>query len=297
MPASSPVKSPKATKAPAAEPPLREIETHKVTVKGRNSELSFDVANDPAGKVYFALGVRKSGSTMLNRIVNVLARRNHVNIVNIPAAFFNHGMDVEDWGSADLREVVKPGNIYLGFRSFPLNISDYPEFNSSQKIFMFRDPRDALVSQYFSDAYSHPLPSRETETGKAGAEAFEKKRAEARSTDIDAYVLKHARSMDKTLLAFAKLLADPTCLLLRYEEYVFQKRRMIHKILQHFEWSCPPGQIDALLQRVDEVPEHESKERFVRRVIPGDHRAKLAPETIRKLNGLLRESMQFFDYY
>lgn len=271
--------------------------THPVTVQGRSSALTFQVADVPGGEVYFCLGVRKSGSTLLNRIVQPLARRNGINAVNIPAAFFTHGLDVDDWTGADLRDVVLPGNVYVGFRSFPANIAGYPRFEVARKVFMFRDPRDALVSQYYSDAYSHVTPAGDTEASRQHAELFEKRRAEARATPIDEYVLKRARSMDQTLCAFAGLLGDPRCLPLRYEDYVFQKPRLIHKILRHFDWTCPPGAIEGLLKQVDQVPETEDPQRFVRRVIPGDHRRKLSPQTIAKLNQLLGESMQAFDYY
>jgi hypothetical protein len=271
--------------------------THPVTVQGRKSLLTFDVADVPGGEVFFCLGVRKSGSTLLNRIVLPLARRNGIKPVDIPGAFFMHGMGVADWAGADLRDVVRPGNIYVGFRSFPANIAVYPRFEMARKVFMFRDPRDALVSQYFSDAYSHVPPAGDTDASRQHAEMFEKRRAEARETPIDDYVLKRARSMDKTLCAFGSLLSDPRCLLLRYEDYVFQKPRLIHKILRHFDWTCPPGAIEALLKQVDQVPESEDPQRFVRRVIPGDHRKKLSPSTINKLNNLLSESLQMFDYY
>jgi hypothetical protein len=55
--------------------------------------------------------------------------------------------------------------------------------------------------------------------------------------------------------------------------------------------------MDAILAQVDEVPDSEDQKRFVRRVIPGDHRNKLQPETIKRLNNQLRESMFHFDYY
>jgi hypothetical protein len=283
---------------PTAPPPPPEIKTTPVSVpiEGK-ADLKFDVADDADGDVYFSLSVRKSGSTMLHKIVNALARRNGVNSVDVPGTFFRHGMRVADWVKADLQEILKPGNIYIGYRSFPTNMAGYPLFQSAKKILMFRDPRDALVSQYFSDAYSHSLPSRDTETGRKAAEAFEKKREEVRATSIDDYVVKNAKAIETTLLAYAAMLKDPTCLCLRYEDYVFQKKRLIYKILQHFEWSCPPGIIEGLLKHIDEIPEVEDTARFVRRVIPGDHRNKLKPEAIRRLNNQLKESMRVFDYY
>lgn len=272
------------------------VEHVAVSVPGK-AELKFEVANNADGEVLFSLGVRKSGSTMLHKIVTVLARRSGVNAVDIPGNFFRNGMTVTDWMATDLQEVIKPGNVYIGYRSFPSNFAHYPLFQNAKKIFMFRDPRDALVSQYFSDAYSHSLPSRDTEIGRKAADAFEKKREQVRNTGIDEYVFNNARAINKTLLGFAAMLQDPYCICLRYEDYVFQKKRLIYKIMQHFEWSCPPGAVEGLLKQIDEVPEAEDKARFVRRVIPGDHRNKLKPDTIQRLNNQLKESMRIFDYY
>ncbi|WP_338664868.1 sulfotransferase domain-containing protein [Pararoseomonas sp. SCSIO 73927] len=280
------------------------VEPVTVTI-GDKGKLTFRVARPAASSdagpgirnACFCLGVRKSGSTMLHKIVQSLARQNGVNAVDVPGTFFKNGFVVADWVGADLTEVVRPNNVYIGFRSFPTNLTGYEAFRGGRKIFMFRDPRDALVSQYFSDAYSHSLPSAETEAGAKASAEFLRKRAETLATEIDAYVLKHARNFQNTLLAFRDMLDDPSCLTLRYEEYIFQKKRMIHKILKHFDWSCPPGRVEVLLSQIDEVPDEEEKTRFVRRVIPGDHRNKLQDETIRRLNNQMREAMELYDYY
>ncbi len=292
--AAQPARAPAPPPEPVAMPPLRDI---TVRVTAGTAPIAFQVADAPEGEVFFAFGVRKSGSTLLNRVMNFLSRKNGVNPVDMPGTFFRYGFSAQDWTRTDLSGVVTPGNVYIGFRSFPSNMTASAHYAAAKKVFLFRDPRDALVSQYFSDAYSHSLPSRDTETGAKAAEAFEKRRTEALALDVEAYVLKHAKAIDQTLIAYAPMLNEPSCLVLRYEDCVFQKKRMIHKILQHFDWTCPPGAVEALMKLVDEVPEQEDQERFVRRVIPGDHRAKLSPEAVRKLSHQLRESLRLYDYY
>jgi hypothetical protein len=276
---------------------IREPATHPVTINLGKSDVTLQLSDETEGEPLFCLGVRKSGSTMLHRMVKFLSRRNGINAVELPDLFFRAGYTVGEWSKYDLSSLVVPGNVYLGFRAYPAAFANYPHFRGAKKVFMFRDPRDALVSQYFSDAYSHSLPNRETEAGQKAAEAFESKRAKTLATDIDTYVMNNARGFENTLMDYAGLLTDPTCLTLRYEDFVFQKKRLIHKILQHYEWTCPPGHVDALLKLIDDVPEPEDQKRFVRRVIPGDHRNKLSPETIRKLNHAMRESLRLFDYY
>lgn len=265
-------------------PALREV---AIAVPGR-APLPVTVAERGPGP-FFSLGVRKSGSTLLHRIMGFLGRRNGLHPVDVPGTFFRQGLTVADWMRCDLGPLLRPGNLHLGFRSFPGNIAEHPAFVGARKVFMFRDPRDALVSQYFSDAFSHRLP-------ETGAEAFARKRAEARATPIDAFVLGKARNLDRVLLAFRPLLDDPLCLVLRYEACVLEKRAMIARILAHFGWRCPEAELAALLAEVDEVPSEEDPRRFVRRVIPGDHREKLSPGTIARLEAILAPSMRAFGY-
>jgi hypothetical protein len=186
---------------------------------------------------------------------------------------------------------VRPGNLYTGFRNYPENLAGVPAFAEARKVFMFRDPRDALVSQYFSDAYSHSLPQDEE-----GARAFLEKREEALGAEINAWVLDKAGAMRRTMLAYLPVLDDPTVLVLRYEDYVFQKRRLVRKVLEHFGWTLLPGPLERLMADIDVVPEAEDKTRFIRRAVPGDHNAKLTAETVRRLNHRLGDVIAAYDY-
>jgi hypothetical protein len=276
--------------------PGARAETTAVTVKADGVEVAFDVATGLGGPAFFALGVRKSGSTMLHKIITFLAARNGVNTVDLPGTFFRKGLVVANWQDVPIEHVIHPGNIYTGFRAFPTALGETRAFRDGLKVYMFRDPRDALVSQYFSDAYSHDIPSEKEAVGP-GREIFLKKREAARQTDIEDYVIKQARALGNTLERYGPLLTDPNCLVLRYEDYVFQKRRLVHKVLKHFGWTLAPGQVDTLMEMVDQVPQTEDKMRFVRKAIPGDHREKLQPETLRRLNNLLKSVLSQYDYY
>ena len=64
--------------------------------------------------------------------------------------------------------MIVPGRVYGGFRSMPLVFAQSELYRRSRKILLVRDPRDALVSEYFSLAYSHGLPEAE---GDGGARA------------------------------------------------------------------------------------------------------------------------------
>ena len=270
------------------------IERVEYTV-GSGERIGFDVADGGAPPL-FCLGVRKSGSTMLFKLVAFLARRNGMNIVDVPGAFFREGYTVRDWRDLDLSSLLRPGNIYTGFRAFPEKLAATDAFRAARKLFLYRDPRDALVSQFFSDAYSHGLPRTDTDAGAAGANAFLRKREAAREMGIEAFVDRMVTSMAKTLDAYRPLLDDPLCLALRYEDVILRKGELIDRILAHFGWTCDDATRADILSKIDVVPQVEASTSFVRRVVPGDHREKLSAEAIARLDARLMPVLTRFGY-
>ena len=266
------------------------------TVEIEGVGLPFEINCDPAKTSLFALGVRKSGSTMLYSIVIRMARLNGYQPIDVPGALFRKALLQPDWQKSGLIKLVKPGNIYLGFRAMPEGVETLPAFRTALKIFMHRDPRDALVSQYFSDAFSHSLPDEDAANGE-GRSSFVAKREEALRSDINEWVLDKAESMRNTMQRYEAVLSDPRCLVLRYEEYVFQKRRMIHKIQKHYGWVMHPNQVDHIIKAVDIRPEKEEPQQFVRKAVPGDHMTKLTRQTIDRLNARLKDVLRLYDYY
>lgn len=272
------------------------IQRETIALAVGEASVRLKVAVAGTAEPVFCLGVRKSGSSMFNRLVHFLAQRNGIAIVDIPGSFFKQGLTSAHWADLDLTPLVRPGNLYSGFRNYPAKLAGTEIFRQARKVFMFRDPRDALVSQYYSDAYTHSLPSAQTESGAEGRAAFEKKRAEALAADIDAWVLQKAGGMRKTMLDYAGLLDDPLCRALRYEDYVFQKRRLARKVCEQFGWTLERAPLEGFMAEIDIVPEGEDTRRFVRRAVPGDHNAKLKPETIRRLDRVLAEVLVRYDY-
>src|SRR5215469_13002080 len=109
----------------------------------------FEVADNKGQEAYFVFGVRKSGSSILNSIVGALAGMNGVQFIDVAGTLFKSGLRVADWqNDARLCELLRPGNVYGGFRNLPIGLARAPRFQESRKLFMVRDPRDALVSEY-----------------------------------------------------------------------------------------------------------------------------------------------------
>jgi hypothetical protein len=252
--------------------------------------------DDSRACAYFVLGVRKSGSTMLNRLCAALAKTNSMNVVDIPGSLFKQDVPVKSWiNDPDIEDLIHPANVYMGYRNFPKMLSGRPIFSEARKILLVRDPRDALVSEYFSNAYSHRLPDVVNVDGGAARQLLEQ-RQRALNDDVNDYVLARAQLMDRTILPYAELLNDPMTKIFKYEDIIFRKREFAREILDHFGWQCEETRLHKIVETVDVFPTTEVKTNFVRKVSPGDHRDKLDAETIALLNQELRDSMQAFGY-
>lgn len=252
----------------------------------------FEVADNEERECYFILGVRKSGSSILNSIVGALAGMNDIQFIDVAGTLFKSGLRVSDWqNDSSLCELLRPGNVYGGFRNFPSGLTCAPQFRGSRKILMVRDPRDALVSEYFSNAYSHSIPQ-----GGSGRSAMLAERDAALSSDLQSYVLRMAPSLRRALREYLPLMDDPTAHVIRYEDRIMQKKALIRDICASFSWSVSDENVGHILGWADIIPDAERPTAFIRRVRPGDYVEKLAPETIRELNVLFTEELSRFGY-
>lgn len=125
---------------------------------------------------YFAFSVHKSGSTMLTKMLRDVCERCNFPGVSIPNIFFSKGFKDKQWEADEkLAPVFNKPILYYGFRSLP-SVLKFPEvkLRESRFVLLVRDPRDALVSQYFSygkKSGSHALPKENAEAFIAAREA------------------------------------------------------------------------------------------------------------------------------
>jgi len=258
--------------------------------------VSFAISEDGAGPPCFLLSVRKCGSSIVNNICGALAVSNGRCFVDVGDTFFVNNLVDLDWtGDPAVREILRPGVIYGGFRDAPLSLMDDPTFVAAPKLIMIRDPRDALVSEYFSSAYSHPLPSI-TDEYNAMAELLLKQRALAQSDGIQRYVVRRSRWMVRTMEYYAPILPMPNTVVVKYEDVILRKAVLIEHLARHFGMQATQQDVADILEWADVLPAAEDPSAFVRQVLPGDHAKKLDRATIVKLNEQLSEVMRLFGY-
>jgi len=183
----------------------------------------------------------------------------------------------------EAREVVRAlvrffgarGCMYGPIRS-PRLLNHLPELNRRKVVFLLRDPRDVLTSLYFSVSISHQAPK-----NPQLQEAFQNRRQKSIAQGIDCFVRKKAPPLLAVYQRYCQLLqANPNFLLLRYEDMVGDFGTFLDRVINYWGLSVDAEFRNRFLALADFDVQGEDVHSHKRQVKPGDHRRKLAPETI-----------------
>lgn len=171
---------------------------------------------------------------------------------------------------------VKKGMIYAPLRGY-IQIS---ELNDYRAILFLRDPRDMLVSQYYSVGFNHTLPS---DPGRR--EHFLNRRNRANATDINAYVLNFSDQFLRIYEEYCEnLVGDPSVVLLRYEVFANDFEYWIRQLATALDLELSDNdRMNLWRLKGGALPSKENRYLHVRRGEPGDFRNKLSEETQARL--------------
>jgi hypothetical protein len=187
---------------------------------------------------------------------------------------------------------------------------DIPRIEDYRIILHVRDPRDVLVSMFYSYCYIHageipPNTGYRREVAEAGIDAFVLGKASARSADyrgdygtgghVEDLIGNLPRRYDDYL---QRLVGKPNVILLKYEEMVGNYPAWLQKFLSPFRIDDKRAIVEELVaQRRASLPKRElDVMNHVRHVTPGDHAEKLQGSTIRQLNEIFAGTLEKLGY-
>lgn len=234
---------------------------------------------------YYVFGIHKCGSTLMHKMVRSACEKAGIPVADIPAIAFHEGLLEKDWSSDEtLLPIFERPLVFCGFRALP-KILMHPRMHLRERRFVLlvRDPRDALVSQFFSFGgkhVSHKLPEK-------NKEGFLRAVQSTSELDIDEYALRLARNHLKKLAAYRENLDFSRGLVCRYEDIFFDKEGFLRDIFKHFGLEVDPEIVRVVAEENDIRPGKEDITKHIRKGTPGDYAEKLKPETIRRLNKIL----------
>jgi Sulfotransferase domain len=241
----------------------------------------------------YVFSLPKAGSVLLDSIMRALSERVRLTYVSLMGEFFNLGLAEQEIPSSASRVFVDNGYCFGGFRSYPKTFA-IPNLTSQKSILLVRDPRDMLVSHYFSMRSSHANPGKALTTSRKSLP----RRDHARIMSVDEYALDLANYYVRQLNRYSDVLEAnrDKFTVFRYEDVIFNKRAWVADICNAFEWDVPKRVRNRVADRNDVVPRTENEARHIRQVTPGDGMRKLQRETIEKLNELFDKHLAYFGY-
>jgi hypothetical protein len=234
----------------------------------------------------------KSGSVLVNAIARQLMAEFRVPVIDWPAIWYAHGVDTAAFQS-DLGQAFPPyGYCVAGFREIPRSFLGVAALRSLRKLMVVRDPRDMLVSRYFSTRFSHGFEAR----GTPQFAQLMRQLIEDSEMDLDRYCLFYSWIVNADFFMHRDIIADPQTLVMKYEDFIYDKEYLTSAICTWFGLDIPKERIAAIAAHYQGIPATERPDQHIRQAHPGDYRRKLKPETIAALNGILGEFMATFGY-
>ena len=233
----------------------------------------------------YVFAFTRGGSTLMNDMLATYCQQVKVPTFSLFNAAFDQGVPTQDIKEDASVCFKKHGYIYLGFRHFP---SFEFDLRGAPAILLVRDPRDMLVSLYYSVLKSHVIPE--------GLVSFTKSRKQAGELDINQFVIIRAKSFARQFKRYQNKLSISDLTVYRYEDVIYEKEKWLKDMVTRLGLPQTPELVQDIAKRFDIVPDVENENKHVRQVHPGNHTQKLNPQTICSLNDSLADFLRYFKY-
>jgi hypothetical protein len=279
-------------------PPIRAWQTKKELKRRFKVELALlegrhTTSSSHRSIIHFS--VNKAATQYVKSILKRCAEENGLTHVRINDYAFHTDFPYLDHLTREemqrYQHVFKPsGYLYSVFGGMVEGIDDLENY---LVVLMVRDPRDVLTSDYFSIAHSHPVPP-----GDNKVASFMERREFARDVDIDRYVIQQSEHVGEIYRCYLELLVDkPNVYITTYEDMIDDFESWLEHLLDYCHLPISTRLERELLEEARKSrPEKEDPSSHLRQVTPGDHRRKLKPETIARLNDELSDVLTGFEY-
>lgn len=236
------------------------------------------------------LTMYKAGSVVANYIFSELLRAEGLAHIDLARHAFGMGI-IEDGYCVKYAHLFKNNGYYFG--AFCGNYcSKFPDLSENKIIIQVRDPRDCIVSLFYSYLSSHPEPG----DGELN-DIFQDIRRNVKTRSIDEFALSEVGNYAIQMNVLRKMLSSyPNCVLLSYEDMVTDTDGWINKTCQFLGIQPSQETLSAVYKLADFNVTAEDPQVHRRQVTPGDFRRKLKLETQAAITAELAEQLAFFGY-
>ena len=254
--------------------------------------LHLPPAGDFTKASVLAFSMAKAGSTLLFEMLRRLSAMAGVAYFEPEAHLFEAGRDPLarpiDLGF----EYEEAGYCFGGYRQFPAH--PIPLLDSARTVFLVRDPRDMIVSLYFSLVGSHEIPAAGTDGRNVMQETREFVSGLSLSEFLWSGILQYTRMFEGYVAN--RFHARHNVRVYRYEDIIYRKAAFLQDVQSWFGWNVDPALVREVASEADTVPAKEQPGAHIRQVHPGNHAAYLSAAESQQICNDLREYMTLFGY-
>ncbi|WP_298637102.1 sulfotransferase domain-containing protein [uncultured Umboniibacter sp.] len=240
--------------------------------------------SDPSAYLF---AYAKSGSTLMDRLVREYCGAIKQASFSLFGEAFQQGVRPQDIGEDASVCFADTGIVYTGFRSYPLSFK--LNLKPSKNLILVRDPRDMLVSLYYSIAKSHVALN-----DKDGS--WQRERQEVQSKQLNEFVLERSFSYAEYFKWYGHAFQGVDVKVVRYEDIIYKKLEWMVDLVNWLGLPLDMAILEKVVAKHDVLPEAEDEGSHIRQVHPGNYKAKLERETIMKLNRRLITFLETYGY-
>jgi hypothetical protein len=243
-----------------------------------------DFESDDPSILFFT--VKKSASTLMRDVV-AWANRRHLRLTHLNlAAYLWDSTDspVYDYMSVHSAALFRDrGILYAPLRQYV----DVSHLRQARIICMLRDPRDVVVSGYFSARYSHRAPA-----SPAKKMAFLEQRQLLDRMSIDEYALGYATRLFPIYEAYRRNLERSK--VLTYEEMWYHFDQWAAQLADLLGAHFSAADV-AYLRRLADIdrPAGEDVRAHRRKGTPGDYRGKLTADASGRITDMFADTLRW----
>lgn len=272
----------------AAEPEGAASQMRQAVIRTSAGDTAVELEEPGDFSSVFVFAMHKSGSTLMDRMLKQALTTAGIPQVALPSITFRAGLPANDILNPE-ELIFERGYCYRRFHGFPPYLQKF-DLARNKKILLIRDPRDIVVSYYFSMAQSHGLPP--LGVVKKFLLAM---RQRALTTNIDQFCRSVAKEFIAQFRSYQSILSTELRLY-RYEDVIFDKKSWLDDMLSYMGFSLDSATAALIAKENDIWPEAEQPSQHIRQVMPGNFRKHLSRESIEVLNTEFEQLLTEYKY-
>lgn len=245
--------------------------------------------------IHFSLN--KSATQYVKKTLNVCVQESAMVQVHIQDYAFASQFPYLDQLSVDemqeYKHIFKPkGYLYSAFGGLVEGIDNLDQY---RVVLMVRDPRDIIVSDYYSIAYSHPEPT----SISSKYEGFHINRKLVKHQSLEEFALQSWEKINGILERYRDqlLIKYPHVYVTKYEDMVSDFESWLSDLIRACQLEVSQKLKDHLIQQYYiSRPKKENQQSQFRKGVSGDYKNKLSDETISFLNEKFSTVLDYYQY-